>query len=105
MYDFYAKPPKTKEEIREWLTSWLVPVPDAQTLNPGGEPFIQELGFRRAFYLHGVFRSLTTGEYTWWVISDEEVGCLDSFPTIRYPSYEAMLDSVVNDYFIRWSKA
>lgn len=98
MYDFYTNPPKTKQDIHEYLTSWLEKV-DAPPLLIRDEPFIQELGFRRGFYLHGVFRSLVSNEYVWWVTEDFTV---NTFPKQRFPTYDALLENVINDYYISW---
>jgi hypothetical protein len=100
MYDFYANPPNTRNELREWLTSWLEPVNDDTPLTINNETFIQEKGFRRAFHLHCVFRSLQTNEYIWWVF--EEQPPLNMFPSQRYPTYKALLDSVIEDYYTQW---
>jgi hypothetical protein len=100
MYDFYAKPPKTKEEIREYITSWLEKPKEEVFLEHRDEKFTLESGFRRAFYFHTIYRSLTTNEYVWWVTEDED---LRTFPTKRYPSIEALIEDVVEDYFVRWN--
>lgn len=103
MYDFYNNPPKNKKELREWLVSWLQPsTPSPPILEYKDEKFIQEAGFKRAFHIHGAFRNLSTNEYVWWVFPDEEVGTLDSFPKTRYPDFETMLESVINDYYVSW---
>jgi hypothetical protein len=100
MYDFYAKPPNTRDELREWLVSWLEPVKDDKPLSINGETFLQEKGFRRAFNLHCVFRSQETNEFVWWVF--EETPSLNSFPTKRYATYESLLNSVIEDYYVQW---
>jgi hypothetical protein len=102
MYDFYANPPKTRDQIREYLTSWLEKV-ESPPFEHKGEMFQQELGFRRAFHSHAVFRSVSTGEYVWWVCPDEEVESMRTFPTKRFPSYEAMLEAVVEEYYKLWN--
>jgi hypothetical protein len=102
MYDFYANPPKNKADLREWLTSWLAPTPSATAFEHKGESFVQVAGFRRAFYLHGAFRNVATNEYAWWVVSDDQTENRTSFPTTRYPTYEAMLEGVINDYAVSW---
>ena len=100
MYDFYGKPPTTKEEIREYLTTWLEKPKDESFLDHEGETFVVESGFRRAFYVHTIYRSLSTNEYLWWVSED---GDLSTFPTKRYPSIDALLEDVIEEYFIRWN--
>jgi hypothetical protein len=101
MYDFYAKPPKTKEDIRDYLTSWLQkPSPEpVPLLEHNGEYFMQELGFTRASHLHGVFRSLSTNEYVWWVFEEKDFRL---FPSTRYPTYDALLNSVIDNYSTQW---
>ena len=103
MYDFYKNPPKNKADLREWLVSWLTkPDPEPEPIHINGETFIQELGFSRAFHLHGVFRSLSTNQYVWWVLPSEEAGNLGSFPGDRYPDFETMLTHVIDEYYVRW---
>lgn len=99
MYDFYKNPPKTREDIRGYLTSWLEKVPAAETIVAQGDTFVQELGFRRGFYNHCVYRSLSTGQYVWWVFEEPD---LETFPTKRFPSYEALLEDVVEFYLKLW---
>jgi hypothetical protein len=101
MYDFYGMPPKTRQDLRDWLTSWLEkPDRPSLPLQVRGETYIQELGFRRAFHQHCVFRNLATNEYVWWVSED---GDLDGFPSKSYPDLEAMLSEVIQDYYIAWN--
>lgn len=99
MYDFYKNPPQTKQDLRDYLTSWLQNVGDVSPLIIQGEPFIQEKGFRRAFHQHCVFRSLLTNEYVWWVSEDFD---LELFPNKRFSTYESMLENVINEYYVDW---
>jgi hypothetical protein len=98
MYDFYANPPNSKKELREWLTSWLVKPsgPEPHIIEHNNEQFIEELGFRRAFYHHSVLRSISTGEYI-WLVSDD----MQAFPSKRFPDFETMLEGVIDDY-MQW---
>ena len=99
MTDFYENPPKTKEDIRNYLTSWLEKTDDKSPFAVEGESFIQEQGFRRAFNHHCVLRSLSTNEYIWWVFED-----FDSkmFPKKRFSTFELLLEDVINDYCVLW---
>jgi hypothetical protein len=99
MTDFYKNPPKTKQDVRKYLTSWLEKVDDASPLEIEGEIFIQVLGFRRSFHSHCVFRSVLKNEYVWWVFEDFD---LEKFPTNRFATYESLLETVINDYYIVW---
>ena len=99
IYDFYKNPPKTKQDIRNYLTSWLQDTNDVSTLLIQGEIFIQEKGFRRGFHQHSVFRSLLTNQYVWWVYEDFD---LEMFPQNRFSTYESMLEHVINNYFVMW---
>lgn len=100
MYDFYRQPPKTKQDLRDWLSSWLQkPEGAILPLQVRGETYIQELGFRRAFHKHCVFRNLATNEYVWWVSED---GNLDQFPTKCFPDFESMLNQIIDDYYVSW---
>lgn len=100
MYDFYANPPKTKQNIRDYLTSWLEkPEPAPPLLNIGKETYVQELGFRRAFHMHGVYRNTTTNEYVWWVFEYPDI---EKFPVERFSDFEKMLNHVIDDYYLAW---
>lgn len=99
VYDFYGNPPKTKKDLRDYLTSWLQNIDDVSPLVIQGETFVQEKGFCRAFNQHCVFRSLLTNEYVWWVFDDFNI---ELFPKKRFSTYESMLENVINDYYIAW---
>jgi hypothetical protein len=102
MSDIYATPPQTKEQIREYLTSWLQELKDAKPLDIQGEFFLQEKGFRRAFCVHGVFRSLSTNEYVWFVCGDFDFSEKRFAQSKRYPTYEGMLEAVIQEYCTLW---
>ena len=102
MYDFYANPPTKKEEVREYITSWLQDLKDPSPIDISGESFLQEKGFRRAFHVHGVFRCLTTNEYVWFVCGDFAFEKKRFAEAKRYPTYEAMLEGAVQETCINW---
>ena len=99
MYDFYAHPPETKQELYEWLTSWLEPCDEPTPLDISGELFIPLQGFRRGFYIHTIYKSLSTNQYAWWV---SEFLDTNTFPQERYTSIDSLLESVLEDYYKRW---
>ena len=101
MYDFYGKPPKSREDLRAWLTTWLEPV-SAKEVEINGQKYIQTLGFRRAFCIHAVFRNVSTNEYKWYVSDD---CCMDyqDFPEESYSSYEKLIDCVIEYYYKSWN--
>jgi hypothetical protein len=104
MYDFYANPPQTKYDVKAWLTSWLEPTSSASAFECNGESFIQTHGFRRAFHMHSVFRSLSTNECIWWVEPDEHINSYDRFPsTVRYSDFDALIEQVANNYCAQWN--
>jgi hypothetical protein len=102
MYDFYKNPPQSKADLREWLTDWLQKPEKETIIQVNNEVFSLEFGFVRAGYSHEVFQSKDTGEYIWWVT--ENCNEIDStkFPSQRFPSYDALLDSVINSYYRSW---
>ncbi len=102
MYDFYVKPPETKEQVRDYLTSWLEDLSGANPIDINGEFFLQEKGFRRGFHVHGVFRSLSTNEYIWFVCGDFAFEKKRFAETKRYPSYEAMLEGAIHETCALW---
>jgi hypothetical protein len=99
-YDFYENPPNSKQELREWLTSWLQKFPETPPLvEVNGQNYVQECGFRRGFHTHCVLKNTITQEYVWWVA--EQVN-LKEFPTTRFSNYENLLESVIDDYYKGW---
>jgi hypothetical protein len=96
---FMGPPPKTRQDLRDYLTTWLEDVVDDSPLSIDGETFIQEKGFRRAGYIHCVFRSTLTNEYVWWV---SEMFDPKDFPKTRYDSYDSLLENVINEYYTQW---
>ncbi len=104
-YCFYRNPPKTKEDLRKWLTCSLKNISADQQLpfEVEGETFVQEKGFRRAFHKHCVIRSLVTNEYLWWVFEPVDLQVdWSTFPKKRYATYESLLQNVIDDYYVLW---
>lgn len=104
-YDFYGNPPKTKEDLRKWLTCSLKNISADQQLpfEVEEETFVQEKGFRRAFHQHCVIRSLLTNEYLWWVFEPVDLHVdWSTFPKKRYATYESLLQNVIDDYYVLW---
>lgn len=104
MYNFYLQPPKSKKDIREWLTSWLEKPEFSEFLFEfNNEKFVYELGFVRAFHIHSVLRSEKTNEYLWWVYDkNDEKNKMKTFPSNRFFSYEELLENVIEDYYTLW---
>lgn len=98
-YDFYENPPKTRDQIREYVTTWLEPTNDPTVYTISGETFVNEQGFRRAFNLHSVFRNVQTGEYAWHV---SEAGDFSNFSSTRYLSMEELVEGVVEEFYVLW---
>ncbi len=101
MYDFYGNPPKTKEQIREYITTWLAPTNDPRVHLINGKSYINELGFKRAFYVHSVFKTVDTNEYCWYVYPCEQE-TFEDFPVKKFPNFESLIDNVVDSYYIEW---
>lgn len=100
-YDFYKNPTNTKLELRKYLTSWLEKCPETTPLlKVNGDSYVQEYGFRRHCYIHGIFKNIVTDEYVWWV---SEIHDIKTFPTTRYLNYEHLLESVINNYYKSWN--
>lgn len=101
MYDFYNNPPETKEQIREYLTTWLVKNENPQIEDFDGRQYIQEYGFSRAGYSHCVFKDVKTNEYIWYVIPREEY--IVKLPEERFSNFNRMIDSIVESYYKEWN--
>lgn len=103
MYDFYKNPPRSKEEVREWLQSWLQPIHSVPPpLVVGKESFEEVFSFTRAFHIHSVFKNISTGEYAWWVIPNDSPMNTSTFPKQRFKTYEELLDGVAHEYSAMW---
>lgn len=101
-YDFYGNPPKTKADLREWLTTWLEPTPNPRPIEQNGLQFIEESGFRRAFYSHSIIRNTATNEYGWWVAATDDGNEANTFPKEWFPTQEALLNHVIDYYYNTW---
>ena len=103
MYDFNTTIPKSREDLKDWLTKCLRPTNDEKEYTIKNEKYMNELGFKRAFYIHSVFRNVTTNEYKWYVVPDTcFVDDFEKFPKKRYSSYESLIDGVVEYYYKLW---
>ena len=101
MYDFYRNPPTTKEDITEYLTTWLQDTNDSRTYTLKGVQYIIEKSFRRAFYIHGVFKNIDNNRYYWYVFEDT-ADTFSDFPQDSYVSYESLIENVTEYYYELW---
>jgi hypothetical protein len=101
MYDFYGNPPKTREDIREYLTSWLQNTNDNKTYTLKGVTYIIEKSFRRAFNIHSVFKNTDTNRYHWYVFEDT-ADTFSDFPQESYDTYESLIENVIEYYYKLW---
>jgi hypothetical protein len=102
MYDFYNNPPKTREDIYNYIISWLENTNDFTVYEINNQRYVNEKMFRRAFCIHSVFKNLDTNEYIWYVTPDTNIGTFNDFPQVKYETYESLIENVVNDYYILW---
>lgn len=103
MYDFNTSLPKSREDLKEWLTKCLRPSNDEKEYIIKDEIYMNEFSFRKSSFIHSIFKNVRTNEYVWYVIPDICVDDFESFPKKRYASYEGLIDSVV-DYYYKLSK-
>jgi len=101
MYDFYGNPPTTKEDIKGYLTSWLQDTNDNKTYTLKGVQYIIEKSFRRAFFIHGVFKNIDTNRYYWYVFEDT-ADTFSDFPQVSYVTYESLIENVTEYYYKLW---
>lgn len=106
-YDFYNNLPNTKQDVYDYITTWLETYYDKKEIIINNEKWIMTEGFRRAFYNHFVFKNLDTLEYAFhvfeydiWGDNDEKEG----FPNFgRYKTYNEMIEGIVNKYVKAWN--
>ena len=100
-YDFYAHPPTTKEQVREYITTWLEPITDATPVDVNGDIYKPVSGFRRACYIHTIYQNVTTGNYVWYVAEDS-VTDYAGWPTVSYSTMEQLVDAVIKQICSQW---
>ncbi len=97
-YDFYDRFPKTKSDIKEYLTTWIESIEPNGEVSIDNESWIIVAGFRRGFCAHNVMVNMTTHEYAFHAAED-----FDFFPNMgKYATYEDMLEGVANRYAVLW---
>ena len=98
-YPFYEKDVTSKQEVMQYLTTWLEKV-DLESLMTYKDHTYQQLqGFRRAFVIHAVFVDPTSGKYLFAVKDDtdhETIVCESEL------SYDDLLDKVADHYCHLW---
>lgn len=102
MYDFYANPPQSREQVLEWLLSWLELNSGSPTVVHNGVTYVQERGFSRAFHTHIALRNSETGEYGFWVFETSDRDAFKTFPTEWFPTYDEMLHHQADVYTKAW---
>lgn len=98
-YDFYKKPPKSKKDIREYLTTWLESSSTSVDICIENEIWKSVSGFRRGFCVHSVMMNVMTGEYAFHAADD-----FDQFPNMgKSNTYDDLINEVVDKYAILWN--
>ena len=88
---------RTRGDILAWISSSLKPCKHTGSL------WVQMEGFRRAFYIHGLYKNSETGEYAFHVEPDD-VAYPNNFPNMgRYNTREELLESVSEIYRKLWN--
>lgn len=94
-YPFYEKPPQTDADVREYLVSWLQPIDPPAVLDASWH---QTFGFKRGFYIHGVFEGPDGVAF-----HVGEDGDMHNFPNFGvYASFDKMMDGVIRRYCELW---
>jgi hypothetical protein len=101
MTDFYKNPPKTKEDIENYLRSWLQPIENGKKHLYKGNTWTQKYGFCRAFQIHGVYANDITNEYSFHVDEcDWKENLEPNFGV--YDTFDNMILGVSELYFKLW---
>lgn len=120
-YNFDECVPKTKQDVYNFITTWLEPTSDENKLTKykiNNELWTITHSFTREFYFHCVLKNEKTDEYAFHVWNKDyakliwddnnnlfEFNDLMScyFPNFdRYNSYDEMIEGVVNKYSQMW---
>ena len=103
MYDFFNNPPKTREDIREYITTWLEPCVSKDIYNlKNNESFESVSGFRRAFCIHTLWKNCATEEYAWTFSEKPEEINDESFMNNRVPDYNSAIEWFVEYFYKAW---
>ena len=101
MVDFYNNLPETKEDIENYLRSWLQPIENGTKHAYKGNTWTQKHGFCRAFQIHGVYVNDITNEYLFHV--DEYEWKENVEPNFGvYNNFDGMISGVSDLYVKLW---
>lgn len=100
-YDFYANPPSTKADVREYITTWLDPIIDRTPVDIQGTLFQPISGFRHMDYIHTAYQNQATGAYVWYVALDSTTDYA-GWPTKSYPTLDELLTDVIEGQCRQW---
>jgi hypothetical protein len=103
MYDFYQRGVHSYEDVREYLSSWLVKLGEDKQVPImfNGKLHFQEASFRRAFASHLVLLDPEEQTYIFVVVA-EDIG-EQMMPITAYENtYDAMIDSAARYYCKLW---
>jgi hypothetical protein len=95
------KPPNNTMEVKKYLLDYLEEVKSDTVKFYKDKEWVQIFGFKRAFYIHGVYICKTTNEHAFHV--DEQDWFSGTEPNIGvYESFDSMIDGVSKRYAERW---
>lgn len=101
MIDFYKDLPNTKEDIENYLRSWLQPIDNGIVHFYNGKEWKQKYGFRRAFHIHGVYVDETTNHHIFHV--DEFKWKDNTAPNFgEWIDFDYMIRGVSEIYYKLW---
>ena len=46
--------------------------------------------------------NMNTNMYVWWIFTGSDMRYIDTFPTLRFPTYDSMLEHAIDIYYKRW---
>lgn len=104
-YNFYERPPITKDEIEHYLRSYFIPLSEKESSSSAivsfdNSKWRQIYGFTRAFTIHGVFVNDTDEYYVFNLDEWKD----DTLPTMGiYESFDEMITEVATMYHKCWT--
>lgn len=101
MSDFYKNLPKTKDDIKNYLSSWLQPIDNGTPHIYEGCEWKHKYGFKRAFHIHGVYVNEKTNEHIFNV--DENEWKDNTEPNFGiWSDFDSMIIGVSELYYKLW---
>ena len=102
MYDFFGNEPRTKAQLREYFLTWQRELYLTKHI-VFKDHYVCEYEFFRHAHCYWIVRCLKTNTYLFWRFTGGG-DLYANFPTERFGSFDAVMDSITDFYANLWSE-